>query len=205
MSCLSVFQSCHGFTGQCQQCQLGHFGDKCQHLCPSCLTAEEETFYTCRSGCKVCSSQSYPEPQQCSYHETKEDQDRQETLLASILFTVVLTLIINIAFISVVCRRSFRSKKKKKSSTIRSKRAFSDPSEMELLYKGTEQTCARCATPTPEQRDTCSDADLLVACGIGSLAEMKRILDTGWTDINCRDVFGMTPVMAVALRDREIW
>ncbi|XP_046581507.1 histone-lysine N-methyltransferase EHMT2-like [Haliotis rubra] len=77
---------------------------------------------------------------------------------------------------------------------------FSDTSEIELLYKGTEQTCTRCATSTPARRDARADADLRAACMKGNLAEVKRILDTSRIDVNSRDVFGRTPVMWAALR-----
>ncbi|XP_046560343.1 uncharacterized protein LOC124269370 [Haliotis rubra] len=54
------------------------------------------------------------------------------------------------------------------------------------------------ATPTPARRDARADADLHAACREGNLAEVKRILDTGRADINCRGVLGMTPVMEAA-------
>ncbi|XP_046552973.1 kinase D-interacting substrate of 220 kDa-like [Haliotis rubra] len=54
------------------------------------------------------------------------------------------------------------------------------------------------ATPTPARRDARAHHDLHVACMEGSLAEVKRILDTGRADINCRGVFGMTPVLWAA-------
>ncbi|XP_046559443.1 histone-lysine N-methyltransferase EHMT2-like [Haliotis rubra] len=55
------------------------------------------------------------------------------------------------------------------------------------------------ATPTPAQRDAQADDDLRDACREGKLAEVKRILDTGWTNINCRGEVGMTPVIWAAL------
>ncbi|XP_046560093.1 palmitoyltransferase AKR1-like isoform X3 [Haliotis rubra] len=55
------------------------------------------------------------------------------------------------------------------------------------------------ATPTPARRDARADDDLHVACREGNLAEVKRILDTGRADVNCRSVDGMTPVMWAAL------
>ncbi|XP_046546590.1 uncharacterized protein LOC124256650 isoform X2 [Haliotis rubra] len=224
MSCLSVFQSCHRFTGQCQHCQPGHFGDKCQHLCPSCLTAEEETFYTCRSGCKVCSSQSYPESQQYSF----KMQDRQETLLA-ILYTVLVILIINnvmfIALVAVCCCRGGRSKWAPGTNFEMEKRveAFNDPSETEHLCRGTEETCAprgpvtgkkadsqawiqvEARRPGPTQKSDVPDNDLRAACREGKLGEVKRILDTGRADVNCRGVDGRTLVMAAAQwRHRDV-
>ncbi|XP_067659835.1 uncharacterized protein [Haliotis asinina] len=198
MSCLSAFQSCHRFTGQCQQCQHGHFGNQCQHLCPSCLTAEEEKLYTCRSGCKVCSSQYHPESQQCSFLKQNQNQDRQETRLAAILCIVILILIINIfvfiARLAMVCRACcYRGRRAKRGKY---KNTFNDPSEMKLL--DTEPTYARCATQTPVRRYSRADIDLHGACRKGDLAEVRRILDTGRGDVNCRGVAGITPLMEAA-------
>ncbi|XP_046542728.1 uncharacterized protein LOC124253050 [Haliotis rubra] len=56
------------------------------------------------------------------------------------------------------------------------------------------------STPTPARRDARTGQDLHSACSEGNLAEVKRILDTGRADVNCRSVGGMTPVMWAALR-----
>ncbi|XP_046581520.1 ankyrin repeat-containing protein DDB_G0279043-like [Haliotis rubra] len=61
------------------------------------------------------------------------------------------------------------------------------------------------ATPTPARRDARADAELHAACRKGNLAEVKRILDTGQADINCRDVGGRTPVMwAASMGHRDV-
>ncbi|XP_046552967.1 uncharacterized protein LOC124262497 isoform X7 [Haliotis rubra] len=55
------------------------------------------------------------------------------------------------------------------------------------------------STPTPARRDARADHDLHSACKEGKLAAVKRILDTGRTDVNCSGVVGTTPVMWAAL------
>ncbi|XP_067668024.1 uncharacterized protein [Haliotis asinina] len=54
------------------------------------------------------------------------------------------------------------------------------------------------ATPTPASRDARTVTDLRNACFEGKLVEVKRILDTGRTDVNSRVGGGMTPVMWAA-------
>ncbi|XP_046558662.1 protein VAPYRIN-like [Haliotis rubra] len=71
--------------------------------------------------------------------------------------------------------------------------------EGDTLKSGTPCRPGTRATPTPARRDARADADLYAACREGNLAEVKRILDTGRADVNCRDVDGRTPVMWAAL------
>ncbi|XP_046558382.1 ankyrin repeat domain-containing protein 29-like [Haliotis rubra] len=71
-------------------------------------------------------------------------------------------------------------------------------SEGIALIPGSSQKSDVHATPTPARGDTRAYADLHDACWNGNLAEVKRILDTGRADVNCRDVLGLTPVMSAA-------
>ncbi|XP_046559442.1 ankyrin repeat domain-containing protein 50-like [Haliotis rubra] len=72
-----------------------------------------------------------------------------------------------------------------------------DPKEANLVLKELQKMEA---TPAAASRDTGADADLRAACKKGSLAEVKRILDTCRADVNCRVRHGMTPVMWAAGR-----
>ncbi|XP_046566467.1 ankyrin repeat domain-containing protein 29-like isoform X2 [Haliotis rubra] len=85
------------------------------------------------------------------------------------------------------------------SGPVTGKRADSQAwSQMEARRPGPTQKSDVPATPTPARRDARADADLCAACRAGKLAEVKRILDTGRADVNCRSVVGMTPVMRAA-------
>lgn len=54
------------------------------------------------------------------------------------------------------------------------------------------------ATPTPARSDPTADSELHEACKTVNLADIKRILAAGRTDVNCRDERGVTPVMKAA-------
>ncbi|XP_046558660.1 serine/threonine-protein phosphatase 6 regulatory ankyrin repeat subunit B-like isoform X2 [Haliotis rubra] len=73
-------------------------------------------------------------------------------------------------------------------------------SQMEARRPGPTPKSDVPATPTPARRDARADADLRDACREGNLAEVKRILDTGRADVNCRGGVGRTPVMEAAWR-----
>ncbi|XP_046552961.1 receptor-interacting serine/threonine-protein kinase 4-like isoform X2 [Haliotis rubra] len=71
--------------------------------------------------------------------------------------------------------------------------------EGDTTMSGTPSRPDTRATPTPARRDARADHDLHSACKEGKLAAVKRILDTGRTDVNCSGVVGTTPVMWAAL------
>ncbi|XP_071084675.1 uncharacterized protein [Haliotis cracherodii] len=60
------------------------------------------------------------------------------------------------------------------------------------------------ARPTPARRDPEADRDLLDASSEGNMAAVKRILEAGRADINCRDVVGLSlHVMDINSRGRR--
>ncbi|XP_048246498.1 ankyrin repeat domain-containing protein 50-like [Haliotis rufescens] len=198
VSCQSNHQSCDRDTGQCQQCKVGHFGNECQHLCPSCLTTEEEQFYTCRSGCKVCSSQSTAEPQRRNSilnSDVKMIVTGIRGLCIALLVINITTLVIHMLFSAWprVCKR----KKERRNS------ADSNKAEGIQLLEGVG---AKSDLQTPDTDLQTPDTDLIVACREGNLKAVKDILEQSPAeDINKKGCGGMTPVMWAARRGhREV-
>ncbi|XP_046560101.1 ankyrin repeat, SAM and basic leucine zipper domain-containing protein 1-like isoform X11 [Haliotis rubra] len=183
---------CHKETGECfEGCEAGVYGDQCDEPCSKHCLGNTCNMHNghCALGCienhigvfcEIYNGITIVHQGTTSSSHTTVTTGVVPTSSSQVVIPVVVAILVLI-LVGVVVIFIWHRKKEESQR---------DP-DVEVGFLP--------ATPTPARRDARADDDLHVACREGNLAEVKRILDTGRADVNCRSVDGMTPVMWAAL------